>query len=103
MSKIIQITILLFCFLSCQSGLEKYGQSYQKNGSLESLEKAMTFLQEETDTATIIKVLGTPIDMGFDFRYLTEKTGENGCAIGAVFHIDEMGNVDDRWVGEICE
>ena len=60
-------------------------------------------LQTETDTAMIRKILGDPIDMGFDFRYLTEKTGENGCVIGAVFHIDATGKVDDRWIGEICE
>ena len=89
--------------LACQSDLSTYDQAYQKKGDLQSLEKAMAFLQTETDTATIRKILGEPIDMGFDFRYLTEKMGENGCVIGAVFHIDELGKIDDRWVGEICE
>ena len=89
--------------LSCQSELQKLGKQYQKNGDFQSLEKALTLLQTETDTAAIIKILGEPIDMGFDFRYLTEKTGENDCVIGAVFHIDEFGKVDDRWIGEICE
>lgn len=103
MSKIISIAALLLCLVSCQSDLEKHGKLYQKNRNIESLEKAMSLLQTETDTATITKILGSPIDMGFDFRYLTEKNGENGCVIGAVFHIDEMGKVDDRWVGEICE
>lgn len=95
--------LIVMVLVSCQSELSKYGQQYQQNGQLESLEKAVALLQTEADTAIIRKVLGEPIDMGFDFRYLTEKTGENGCVIGAVFHIDEYGKVDDRWIGEICE
>ena len=103
MQKTTPIILLLLLFCSCQSDLEKYGQLYQKNGDLQNLEQAMILLKTETDTAVIRKVLGPPIDMGFDYRYLSEKNGENGCVIGAVFHIDEMGKVDDRWVGEICE
>lgn len=95
--------LIIMVLVSCQSELSKYGQQYQQNGQLESLEKAVALLQTEADTAIIRKVLGEPIDMGFDFRYLTEKTGENGCVIGAVFHINEYGKVDDRWIGEICE
>lgn len=95
--------ITLFILLGCQSDLQKYGQQYQKSGNLESLEKTVALLQTETDTAVLRKILGEPIDMGFDFRYLTEKTGENDCVIGAVFHIDEYGKIDDRWIGEICE
>ena len=94
---------LILILVSCQSDLQKYGQQYQQNGQLKSLEKAVALLQTETDTAIIRKILGEPIDMGFDFRYLTEKNGENGCVIGAVFHINEYGKVDDRWIGEICE
>ncbi len=95
--------LIIISLASCQSDLSKYGQQYQKSGQLESLEKAVVLLQTETDTAVIRKILGEPIDMGFDFRYLTEKTGENGCVVGAVFHIDEYGKIDDRWIGEICE
>lgn len=95
--------IILLILWSCQTDLQKFGKDYQKKGDFQSLEKVMALLQTETDTATIRKILGEPIDMGFDFRYLTEKTGENDCVIGAVFHIDEFGKIDDRWVGEICE
>lgn len=97
------LVVALVIFTSCQTDLQKLGQQYQKKGDFQSLEKVMALLQTETDTATIRKILGEPIDMGFDFRYLTEKTGENDCVIGAVFHIDEFGKIDDRWVGEICE
>ena len=103
MKRIIPILIILLGLWSCQSEVVKYGNQYQRNGQLASLEKAVALLQAETDTAVIRKILGTPIDMGFDFRYLTEKTGDNGCVIGAVFHIDGSGKVDDRWIGEICE
>ena len=41
--------------------------------------------------------------MGFDYRYLVDSTGENGCVIGAVFHIGEEGKIDQKWVDEICE
>ena len=95
--------IITITLLGCQTELQKLGNRYQKNGDFQSLEKAIALLQTETDTANIRKILGEPIDMGFDFRYLTEKTGENNCVIGAVFHIDEFGKVDDRWIGEICE
>lgn len=103
MNKIIPIFILIIGIVACQSDLEEYGQQYQKNGELATLKKAFPLLETETDTAIIKKILGEPIDMGFDFRYLTQKTGENGCVIGAVFHIDEHGRIDDRWMGEICE
>ena len=97
------LLVVLLALFSCQSDLQKFGKEYQKKGDLQSLEKAMVLLQTETDTANVRKILGEPIDMGFDFRYLTEKTGENDCVIGAVFHIDEFGKIDDRWIGEICE
>jgi len=95
--------LIILILAACQSDLQKHGEAYQKNSQLESLKKAVALLQTESDTAIIRKILGEPIDMGFDFRYLTEKTGKNGCVIGAVFHIDEHGKVDDRWIGEICE
>jgi len=103
MKKQFLLFIIIITLLGCQSELQKLGNQYQKKGDLQSLEKVMSLLQTERDTATIRKILGKPIDMGFDFRYLTEKTGDNGCVIGAVFHLDEFGKVDDRWVGEICE
>ena len=91
--------ILVLTLFGCQSELRKYGRQYQQNGDLQNLEKAVALLQTETDTSVVKKILGEPIDMGFDFRYLTEKIGKNNCVIGAVFHIDELGKIDDRWIG----
>ena len=103
MRNLVCAAFLLISLLACQSEVEKYGQLYQQKGDLANLEKALSFLQTETDTAVIKSILGEPIDMGFDYRYLTEQVGENKCVIGAVFHIDENGQIDDRWIGEICE
>ena len=97
------VLVLLLLLLSCQPALYKLGKQYQQDGSLESLEKAVAMIELGTDKATLQKILGTPIDMGFDYRYLTPKLGENNCAVGAVFHFDENGKVDDKWVDEICE
>ncbi len=97
------LVLLLFCLTNCQTALEKYGQQYQQTGTLESLTQATDLIPNGADTTYLRKILGEPIDMGFDYRYLTELTGENGCVIGAVFHLDQNKKVDDKWVGEICE
>lgn len=60
-------------------------------------------LPSEIDTAYLRRHLGEPIDMGFDYRYLSEEISAEGCAMGAVFHINEDGTVGDRWYGAICE
>ena len=57
----------------------------------------------DVDTAYVKKILGKPIDMGFDYRYLIDSTGVKGCPIGAVFHISETGKIDQKWIDEICE
>ena len=41
--------------------------------------------------------------MGFDYRYLIDSVGPKGCVMGAVFHIDENGKIDQKWLDEICE
>lgn len=99
-SGIISISILL---IACQTALEKYGATYQKTKDIESLKMIVQEMPADVDTGFVKKILGAPIDMGFDYRYLTNLTGENGCIIGAVFHIDATGKIDDKWVGEICE
>lgn len=101
--KIIFLALIALTLISCQTEIEKYGQQYQEQGDFKNLQKVMNLLDNDLDTAYIKKILGEPIDMGFDYRYLTEKSGENGCVIGAVFHIDEAGKIDDKWIGEICE
>jgi hypothetical protein len=56
-----------------------------------------------SDTARVKDILGEPIDMGFDYRYTLDSVGPTGCVVGAVFHIDEQGKIDQKWLDEICE
>lgn len=60
-------------------------------------------LELGVDTVFVKSILGEPISMGFDFRYLIDSVGPNGCTIGAVFHINEMGTIDQKWINEMCE
>lgn len=92
-------------FLGCKTAneIQKYGQHYQKYQDYESLSKVVELTQLDVDTSFVKKILGEPIDMGFDYRYLIDSVGPNGCVIGAVFHINEMGKIDQKWIDEICE
>jgi hypothetical protein len=102
-----RITFLLLLFLiSCSSQDKKIiqlGETYQQQHDYVSLAKVVDLLSIGTDSLEIRKILGPPIDMGFDFRYLIDSTGSNGCTIGAVFHFDNKGKVDQKWIDEICE
>lgn len=95
---------LLF-LLACASlmPIEKHARHYQKHQDYASLSKVVDLVQIGQDTSEIKKLLGEPINMGFDFRYLIDSTSAKGCAIGAVFHIDEEGKIDQKWIDEICE
>ena len=95
----------MFYLIACHipAALEKHGQHYQKNKDFHSLSKVVELVQLQVDTSVIRDLLGVPIDMGFDFRYLIDSIGPNGCVIGAVFHIDEWGKIDQKWIDEICE
>jgi hypothetical protein len=91
-------------FFACSiSQLEKYGQQYQKNQGFESLQKVVDLIELGSDTSYVKSILGEPIDMGFDYRYLIDSVGPKGCVMGAVFHIDENGKIDQKWLDEICE
>lgn len=81
----------------------KHGQHYQKHNDYSSLNKVVELMPLNVDTTYVKSVLGTPIDMGFDYRYLIDSTGINGCVIGAVFHINSDGKIDQKWLNEICE
>ncbi|MDW7694072.1 hypothetical protein R9C00_04900 [Flammeovirgaceae bacterium SG7u.111] len=97
--------LLLLFFLSCkpETELEKLGKHYQKNGDYQSLKQVVELMEMDVDTSFVKTILGEPISMGFDFRYLADSTSENGCTIGAVFHIGEAGKIDQKWIDEICE
>jgi hypothetical protein len=79
------------------------GKHYQEYQDYPSLQKVVELIELGADTSQVREVLGVPIDMGFDYRYTVDSVGPNGCVIGAVFHIDEMGKIDQKWIDEICE
>ncbi len=80
-----------------------HGQHYQRFTDGASLAAALAAIPLGSPKAKVAKLLGEPIDMGFDYRYLLDSLGEKGCVVGAVFHINDQGLVDDKWIGEICE
>jgi hypothetical protein len=82
---------------------KKHGKTYQKTLDYQSLSKVVDLIPLQSDTSFVRSILGEPIDMGFDFRYLIDSVGPNGCPLGAVFHIDEYGKIDQKWIDEICE
>lgn len=104
--KTVAISLCLFILMSgCYSekAILKNGQAYQSQQEYRHLNKVVKSVRIGADTSFLKKVLGEPIDMGFDYRYLIDSTGLGGCVIGAVFHIDERGKIDQKWIGEICE
>lgn len=103
-----QIVFLLLSLLFASScnpikDINYYGQHYQDHNDYESLSKVVELMALAADTSYVQSILGEPIDMGFDYRYLVDSTGSNNCVIGAVFHIDENGQIDQKWIDEICE
>lgn len=95
----------IFFLTTCatESKMLSWGVHYQTYQDIESLKRVMRAMPREVDTAYVRRVLGEPIDFGFDYRYLVDSTGPNGCVVGAVFHINDAGKIDQRWIGEICE
>ena len=105
MKNLTKILLASVLFFSCagQKTIQRHGLRYQENGSYQHLQKVVKLIPLGTDTADVRRILGEPIDMGFDYRYLVDSIGPSGCTIGAVFHIDEFGKIDQKWLDEICE
>ena len=105
MKKHIHYLFLLALISSCASkeAVFVYGKQYQKNKDYKSLVQAVELMPSAITTQQVKKILGEPIDNGFDYRYLVDSTGVNNCTIGAVFNIDLQGKITHRWVDEICE
>lgn len=99
------IPALLAFALGCRptAPLDQFADHYRQHGDFYSLNQVVELLPPGSDTADVRHLLGEPIDFGFDYRYLVDSVGENNCAVGAVFHIDDGGMIDQRWTGEICE
>lgn len=101
--------IKYLCFFALVYGcapkteITKYGKHYQKFNDYKSLVEAVKLMPPNITTAEVKKILGEPIDNGFDYRYLVDSTGVNNCPVGAVFNIDQKGQITNRWIDEICE
>lgn len=95
----------IFFLTTCatETKILSWGTHYQAHQDIESLKRVVRAMPRVVDTAYVRRVLGEPIDFGFDYRYLVDSTGPNGCVVGAVFHINDAGKIDQRWIGEICE
>ncbi|MGB0523721.1 MAG: hypothetical protein ACPGJS_12215 [Flammeovirgaceae bacterium] len=103
--KKLSFVFILLCSIACNqvSEIEECGKHFQAHQDLKSLKCVVELLPSTADTSLVKKLLGTPIDMGFDYRYLIDSTSVNGCAVGAVFHINDAGKIDQKWIDEICE
>lgn len=102
-TKYLLLALLLSFSCSQKAGIEEYGKHYQSHNDYKSLSKVVELMDLGVDTVYVKSILGKPTSMGFDFRYLIDSVGPNGCAIGAVFHINEKGKIDQKWLDEICE
>ena len=105
MKKHINCLFLLALFSGCapKEDVVKYGQHYKKHQDFKSLVKAVELMPTAITTSQVKKILGEPIDNGFDYRFLTDSISPNKCPVGAVFNIDLQGKIIHRWVDEICE
>ncbi|MEM9982835.1 MAG: hypothetical protein AAF734_10080 [Bacteroidota bacterium] len=88
---------------TAQSEIEYNAKKYKQEKKVKYLEKVVVLLPADVDTSYVKALLGEPIDMDFDYRYTTDERGKNGCIIGAVFHYNTNGKIEEKWVGEICE
>lgn len=99
------IILAFTLFVSCASDAEliSNGKHFQKHKDYKSLKKTIELMPRNVTTIKVKKILGEPIDNGFDYRFLTDSVSTNRCPIGAVFIIDTQGKITKRWVDEICE
>lgn len=97
------LTLCILTFSCPRDQIYYYGKNYQREQDSASLAKVVELLKLGSDTSIVREILGEPINMGFDYRYLLDSVGPNGCVVGAVFHIDDQGKIDQKWLDEICE
>lgn len=84
------------------SPVGKYGKHYRRHHDFESLQQAVDLIEPGTDTTAVKALLGPPVDMGFEYRYLTDSVDENNCPVGAAFRFTD-GRLTDRFVVPFCE
>ena len=105
MKKHIIFLFIIALLSSCSSRLEivNCGKHYRKHKDFKSLSRTVELMPKTITTIYVKRLLGKPIDNGFDYRYLVDSIGVNNCTVGAVFYIDNQGKITNRWVDEICE
>ena len=103
LTALLALTLVIVSACNPIKELQKLGAHYQTHQDYHSLNQVVELIDLNVDTAFVKSILGEPIDMGFDYRYLIDSVGPNGCAMGAVFHIDSGGKIDQKWLDEICE
>jgi len=104
MKTIIKYLLVIIFLSACVShnNIKKFGQNFQKNKDYQNLKKVVDLMPIGSDSSEVKRILGDPIDMGFDIRYLLDSNGPNGCKVGEVFHLNEKGKIDQKCTGEIC-
>jgi hypothetical protein len=104
MRKLILGSFMLMLF-ACGGSLplRRAAKHYQQHQDTPSLQYVVDHLPAGADTTDLRRLLGPGIDMGFDWRYLLDSTSSEGCVVGAVFHINGEGQIDQQWLGDICE
>jgi hypothetical protein len=98
---IIAFTLLAGC--KSKRELQEFGLLYQQHRDYKSLQKVVELLPANADTLLVKEILGQPNDMGFEYRYTIDSAGANGCIIGAIFKMDDKGEITQKWIDEICE
>lgn len=104
MKKIIYSVLVLIVIIGCkpESELYVYGKKYQQKNDYQSLKMALELMPADIKPKEVKKILGDPIDSGFDYRYTTDSISPNHCVVGAVFNLDN-GEITQKWLGDICE
>ncbi|MDX2301734.1 MAG: hypothetical protein NW226_02990 [Microscillaceae bacterium] len=106
MKKIIYYCVLVSTLIpACTTltELQEHAGHYRRYQDYQSLNQVVNLIPLGADVKEVTRLLGKPIDNGFDIRYVLDSIGPNNCTVGAVFHLDENRKVDQKWLDEICE
>ncbi|WP_152426362.1 hypothetical protein [Cesiribacter andamanensis] len=101
--RLLPILMLLLTGCSAEQDIQAWGRQYRQQQDYQSLKQVVARFPAGADTAYLSRLLGDPINMGFDYHYLVDSTGPDGCPVGAVFHISPEGTIDHWWLDQICE
>jgi hypothetical protein len=79
-----------------------HARHYRQHHDFRSLSKVTELIKPGVDTSYVRKILGAPVDMGFEYRYLTDSVSADNCPVGAAFSIDN-GIVTNIFIVAFCE